>query len=110
MLKCEKPSIAGQADADGEITMTISSVPFRPSSRQRKSGRSGSKELEKSGGSRADRRLAALLANCRKGSRCHLFECAVCERRKLIAWRGVPASVVKSVGSLFERNSRISEQ
>jgi ParB/RepB/Spo0J family partition protein len=54
-------------------------------------------------GSKADRRVATLLSKCHKGKRCNLPECAVCERRKLIAYRVVPNSIVTSVGSLFQR-------
>jgi len=56
-------------------------------------------------GSKAERRLAALLLKCHKGNHCNLLECAVCERRKLLAYRGVPASIVTSVGALFERTT-----
>ena len=55
-------------------------------------------ELEQ--GDAGDRRLAALLAKCRKYRRCDLVECAVCERRKLVARRGIPASVIKLIGWL----------
>ena len=55
-------------------------------------------ELEQ--GDAGDRRLAALLAKCRKNRRCDLVECAVCERRKLVARRGIPASVIKLIGWL----------
>jgi ParB-like nuclease domain len=51
-------------------------------------------------GTKADRRLAAMLVKCRKGSRCRLHECPVCERRKKLAVRGVPANIIKTIGSL----------
>src|SRR6202034_389682 len=50
-------------------------------------------------GDSGKQRLAELLSKCRKGSRCNLVECPVCERRRLIAKNGVPASVVKTLGS-----------
>ena len=53
-------------------------------------------------GDAGERRLAEILAGCRKGKRCHLHECPVCGRRKKRARRRVPADVVKSVGCLFE--------
>ncbi|HEY7329496.1 MAG TPA: TM0106 family RecB-like putative nuclease [Gemmataceae bacterium] len=52
-------------------------------------------------GDAGQRRLAALLSKCRNGQRCHLEECAVCERQKLIERRGVPASIVKSIGASY---------
>ena len=51
-------------------------------------------------GDKSDRRLADVLATCRKGARCNLQECPKCERRKEIARQKVPASVVKTIGSL----------
>ena len=51
-------------------------------------------ELRK--GDESDRRLANVLAHCRKGSRCHREECPVCERRKRRAARRIPRSAVKS--------------
>ena len=101
MEKYEKPSTADQADADEDDDDLFGPVPTFEVANEQRAQRI--KELEI--GSSADRRLAALLSNCRKGSRCHLHECAVCERRKLIAYRGVPASVVKSIGSLFQRTT-----
>ena len=100
MEKNEKPSTAGQADADEDDDDLFGPIPTFEVAKGQRAQRI--KELETEG-SRADHRLAALLANCRKGRRCRLLECAVCRRRKLIAWRGVPASVVKSIGSLFGR-------
>ena len=48
-------------------------------------------------GDKGERRLAKLLAQCRKGDRCNLEECLICARRKeLPRWR-VPSSAVKSV-------------
>ena len=100
MEKYEKPSTASQVDADEDDDDLFGPIPTLEEAKEQRAQRI--KELETEG-SRADHRLAALLANCRKGSRCHLLECAVCERRKSLAWRGVPADVVKSVGSLFHR-------
>ena len=54
------------------------------------------------GGDDGERRVAEILAGCRKGKRCHLHECPVCERRKMRARRRVPAAVVKSIGCVFE--------
>jgi protein tyrosine phosphatase (PTP) superfamily phosphohydrolase (DUF442 family) len=58
----------------------------------------------KKGGKR-DRRLASLLARCRKGNRCNLVKCPVCERRKERAGTQIGrASATKSViGSLRAR-------
>jgi ParB/RepB/Spo0J family partition protein len=50
-------------------------------------------------GDKGERRLADLLAQCRKGKRCHLEECPKCERRKEIARLRIPADAVKSIGS-----------
>jgi hypothetical protein len=50
-------------------------------------------------GDSADQRVADLMSKCRKRSRCNLVQCPVCERRKLIAKNGVPAFVVKSLGT-----------
>lgn len=61
------------------------------------------KELRK--GNKGQRRLAAALKGCRKGKRCTLLQCPVCERLKLIDRKGIPASIIKSVGSPFERIS-----
>jgi len=48
---------------------------------------------------KAQRRLADRLKECRKGHRCNLVECPVCERRKLIAKKGVPARLIECIGS-----------
>jgi hypothetical protein len=48
-------------------------------------------------GGAGEQRLADLLAQCRKGNRCNLDECAVCERRKRLPKWEVPASVVKTI-------------
>jgi len=45
------------------------------------------KDLEK--GDKTQRQLAALLKQCRKGERCKLTECPVCERLKLISLKKV---------------------
>jgi uncharacterized ParB-like nuclease family protein len=47
-------------------------------------------------GTTGERRLADLLARCRKRSRCNLFECPICERRKLLPKWYVPAALMKS--------------
>ena len=103
MEKNEKPSTAGQADADDEDDYLFGPFPTFEAAKEQRAEKI--KELLEKVGGRAERRLAALLSNCRKGSRCRLLECAVCERRKLIAYRGVPASVVKSLGSLLQASS-----
>ena len=51
-------------------------------------------------GDKSDRRLADLLAQCRKGNRCNLQECPKCELRKKMARLKVPAAVVKTIGSM----------
>jgi hypothetical protein len=50
-------------------------------------------------GDKGQRRLADLLAQCRKGKRCNLHDCSKCTRRKEIARLKVPASAVKTIGS-----------
>jgi ParB family chromosome partitioning protein len=52
-------------------------------------------------GDRGNRRLADLLAQCRKGNRCNLEECAKCERRKEIARMKIPTEAFKTIGRLF---------
>jgi ParB family transcriptional regulator, chromosome partitioning protein len=49
---------------------------------------------------KAQRRLADRLKECRRGNRCNLDECPVCERRKLVAQAGVPAELIERIGSL----------
>jgi ParB-like chromosome segregation protein Spo0J len=46
-------------------------------------------------GDKADRCLAKVLARCRKGSRCHREDCAVCMRRGVIAKNRIPESAVE---------------
>ena len=48
-------------------------------------------------GDKSDRRLASELTKCRKGSRCNLMQCEVCEYQKKKAMRKVPARLVKSI-------------
>lgn len=43
-------------------------------------------------GGKRDRRAAIQIAECRKGSRCNLDECPVCERRRKRAGRGTSAT------------------
>jgi len=50
-------------------------------------------------GDKGQRRLADLLAQCRKGKRCNLVECPKCERRKEIARMKIPAEAFKTIGS-----------
>ena len=95
------PPPPAKPDADEDDDDLFGPIPTFEVAKEQRAERI--KELET--GSSADRRLAALLSSCCKGSRCNLLECAVCARRKLIAYRGVPASVVKSIGSLFKRTS-----
>ena len=96
MEKYEKPSTAGHTDADEDDDVLWGPIPtFEEAIAQRKELIAQLKE-----GDRGERRLAAILARCRKGSRCNLVRCPVCERRKLVAVNAVPASVVKAVGSL----------
>jgi ParB-like chromosome segregation protein Spo0J len=53
---------------------------------------------------RGDGDRANLLAHCRKGNRCHLDDCAVCERRHQVAQSQVPESVLRGiVGSSYLR-------
>jgi ParB/RepB/Spo0J family partition protein len=61
-------------------------------------------------GYKGDKRLADLLAECRKGNRCHLEECPKCERRKEIARLRIPADAVKYLGSRHPiSNIRVSK-
>jgi hypothetical protein len=55
-------------------------------------------------GAKGDRRLASLMAQCRKRNRCNLLACPVCDRRKLLPkWR-VPAPALKSlIGTMAPR-------
>jgi hypothetical protein len=50
-------------------------------------------------GDKGERRLADLLAQCRRGKRCNLMECPKCERRKEIARMKIPAEAFKTIGS-----------
>jgi hypothetical protein len=50
-------------------------------------------------GDKGHRRLADLLAQCRKSARCNLQECPKCKRRKEIARRKIPANAYKTIGS-----------
>jgi ParB-like chromosome segregation protein Spo0J len=50
-------------------------------------------------GDKGQRRLADLLAQCRKGKRCNLLECPKCERRRKIARMKIPAETFKTIGS-----------
>jgi ParB-like chromosome segregation protein Spo0J len=47
-------------------------------------------------GEAGEQRLADLLAQCHKGSRCNLHECPVCQRRKELPKYRIPASISKS--------------
>jgi ParB family chromosome partitioning protein len=47
-------------------------------------------------GDAGERRVAKALTQCRKGNRCNLTQCPICERRKLLPRWGVPAALVKS--------------
>jgi hypothetical protein len=44
-----------------------------------------------------DRDRADLLAKCRKGNRCHLDDCPVCQRRHKVARSQVPESVIHTI-------------
>ncbi|HEV3160092.1 MAG TPA: ParB/RepB/Spo0J family partition protein [Xanthobacteraceae bacterium] len=55
-------------------------------------------------GNRGDRRLANLLAQCRKGNRCNRLKCPICQRRKALPKWKFPSALVKSViGTLMPR-------
>lgn len=84
------PSIDPDEDEEETFEPTIS---FKSAVESRKEQIS---ELRQ--GDQGERRLADVLAKCRKGQRCQLIECPVCERRKLIARRGIPATIIKSLG------------
>jgi hypothetical protein len=61
-------------------------------------------------GSAGEQRLADLLAQCRRGSRCNLRECPVCQRRKQLPKYGIPASIIKSwLGTLAPREIYLSK-
>lgn len=51
-------------------------------------------------GDAGDRRLAKALMQCRRGNRCHLIACPVCERRKALPRWGVPAALTKSINGM----------
>jgi ParB family chromosome partitioning protein len=53
-------------------------------------------------GNKGERRLAEVLAQCRKGNRCNRAECPVCERRQKRASKRIPASAVKSLFGTYE--------
>jgi ParB-like chromosome segregation protein Spo0J len=52
-------------------------------------------------GDKGERRLADVLAQCRKRNRCNRDECPVCERRQKLAARRIPESVVESISGGF---------
>jgi ParB family chromosome partitioning protein len=52
-------------------------------------------------GNKRERRQASLLAQCRRGHRCNLDECPVCERRVKLAASRIPTTVVKSISGSF---------